>query len=184
MDIILEYVRDYGYETLFIALAINMLTAFVKSPIKKLAAKLKDGTAITKYITFLPLIIGFGLCALYKYVFAGKVSINGDYISLWLSSASLSLAVYAVFEKFFPSKQKVLEEYELKQNLELIEKLKNLNKDTNLTAGSAISAASEVINQDIEKTENINTEKIENTGTEQKLKIILRGKGNAETNVK
>ena len=184
METILGYIKDYGYETLFIAIAINILTAILKSPIKKLAAKSKDGTLITKYITFLPLIIGFGLCAFYKYVFLEKVSINGDYISLWLSSASLSLAIYAVFEKFFPSKQKVLEEYELKQNLELIEKLKIINENSNLTIESAISTASQVINQDIEKTEDINIEQNKNIDSNQKIKIILRGNGNAETNTK
>jgi len=46
MEQILEMITTYGLETVAIALIINVLTGFVKMPIKSLANKLKDYTKI------------------------------------------------------------------------------------------------------------------------------------------
>jgi hypothetical protein len=176
---ILQYICEYGYETVLIALAINILTGLLKTPIKKLSAKLTDSTAVTKYITFLPIIIGFGLSVLYTYFFvAKKIVFNGDFISLWLTSSSLSLAIYAVFEKFFPSKKKVLEDYEIKQNFALIEQLKTKLEEgqpqtVTEIAKDTVEVVNEVITQEL-VTEN--TESIEKQAENTAKKIILRGK--------
>ena len=54
MEQILEMITTYGLETVAIALIINVLTGFVKMPIKSLANKLKDYTKVTRFIVFLP----------------------------------------------------------------------------------------------------------------------------------
>lgn len=166
MEMIIDNIYNYGYKTIIIAICVNLLTSIIKIPIKNLAEKLNDKTAVTRYITFLPVLLSFLLCFLYRYVFLNKLFVDEGCISLWLSSASLSLALYAVFEKFFPTKKKVLQEYELKQNYELLEKLKEINKKELVSF--------EKIKQIIDKSQ---------TGSEntEKQKIILRGNLNAET---
>lgn len=104
---ILNAIMNYGLETLVIAIIINILTAIIKIPIKKLANKRDDrGAVIKKYITFLPVTLGFVLAVAYTFLFVSRISIfNNEFVVLWLTSSSLSLALYAIFEKFFPKKE-------------------------------------------------------------------------------
>ena len=53
---IMELVQDYGLDSVLIAAAVCILTGLIKMPIKSLAAKTKDPSKYTKYITFLPLL--------------------------------------------------------------------------------------------------------------------------------
>jgi len=73
---------------------------------------MENGKKLTRFITFLPVVLGFGLTAAYEAVFCGGVKIDGDFVSLWLGASSLSLAVYAFIEKFFPAGKKPLSENE------------------------------------------------------------------------
>lgn len=102
---LLNAIMNYGLETIVIAVLINMATTILKIPIKNLANKLEDGgKSIKKYITFLPIVLGFVFSAGYTFFFVSRTDIfTKDFIVLWLTSSSLSLATYAVFEKFFPN---------------------------------------------------------------------------------
>ncbi len=124
-----EIIKNQGIGNLIIAVTVYLLTAVIKIPIKRLAAKAEDSKKYTKYITFLPVILGFGATVLYECITAGKIVFSDQFISLWLTSASLSLALYAFTEKFFPSKEKILSEQEIKTNKELIEKIENYFSD-------------------------------------------------------
>lgn len=164
---ILELITKYGLNTFIIASLVFVLTGLIKKPIKCLAKKMKDGTALTRYITFLPVIFSFGITVLYMFIINHNIIFNGKFFTLWLTSSSLSLALYAFKEKFLPSKNKILTETEVKQNEELIEKIKEtvLPKPTN----------------EVKAIENIETEKPEekiiavNVEGEPIQKIILRG---------
>ena len=157
MEQILEMITTYGLETVAIALIINVLTGFVKMPIKSLANKLKDYTKVTRFIVFLP--VGFGFFI----------------VTLWLTSSSLSLTFYAIFEKLFPSKKKIFNESEIKASEKILTDIKQILDET-LNKGA------------VEKGETVAPEEETsmNTETAEELKenkIILRGKSNAEINV-
>ena len=98
-----ELVQNYGLDSVLIAAAVCILTGLVKMPIKSLAAKTKDSSKYTKYITFLPLLLGFGVTALYDYILTRSVSFAGVLITLLLTSSCLSLALFALIEKFIRS---------------------------------------------------------------------------------
>lgn len=116
MEEIIKAISEYGLESVLIALAINLLTGFIKLPLKKLAGRLEDSTKATRFIVFLPIIFGFALSALYVQFFDGGFKFDQAFITLWVTSSSLSLTFYAIFEKLFPKKQKVLTEEEIAAN--------------------------------------------------------------------
>lgn len=126
---ILQLIVDYGLEATVIALAINILTGLLKLPIKAWASKMQDGTQLTKYLVFLPIILGFVLTMGYLWLISGTVNLNYTFITMWLSASSLSLSLYAVWEKLFPSKKKILEKNEVEQNFKLIEEIRALMKE-------------------------------------------------------
>lgn len=173
-----ELVQNYGLDSVLIAAAVCILTGLIKLPIKRLAAKTKDSSKYTKYITFLPLLLGFGATALYEYIMMRSVSFAGEFITLWLTSSSLSLAIYAFIEKFIPSKKKILSAEEIRQNEEMLDSLKSIltadKSSEEAEESAAVSEASEG-KQDLEAAENT----IEPQATESiQGKIILRGKKN------
>ncbi len=173
-----ELVQNYGLDSVLIAAAVCILTGLIKLPIKRLAAKTKDSSKYTKYITFLPLLLGFGATALYEYIMTRSVSFAGEFITLWLTSSSLSLAIYAFIEKFIPSKKKILSAEEIRQNEEMLDSIKSIltadKSSEEAEESAAVSEASEG-KQDLEVAENT----IEPQATESiQGKIILRGKRN------
>lgn len=112
---------------LTIALVITALTGLIKIPIKTVALQSEEPEKFTKYITFLPLILGFLLSILYDLAFwRHKFIFDEWFVKLWLSSASMSLAIYAFIDKFIPSKKKILTKEETKANEELIKTIKEL----------------------------------------------------------
>lgn len=139
MDII-QLITDYGVDTLVIALCTVVFTGLFKIPIKKLADKTKNSKKITRFVTFLPILIGFGLTVLSTYLFTKQVSFNKDFYVRWLSSVSLSLAIYAFWEKFVPSEKKILTEAEAKANKTAVEELKSKMVKTACNADEAQSA--------------------------------------------
>ena len=111
-------------EALMMGLSINVLTGILKLPLKAWAKKLTDGSKATRYIVFLPIVIGFALTAAYIKLRTGHMALDKAFTTLWLSSSSLSLTLYAIYEKMFPGKEKILKEYEIEENKKLIETIK------------------------------------------------------------
>ena len=126
MEQILEFITQYGLENVLCAVVITMLTGIIKVPLKKIASKAEDSKKYTKYITFLPVILGFGAMTLYTYLTAGKIEYNQQFFVSWLSSVSVSLAIYAFWEKFIPSKNKILSEAEINDNKAIVSCLQKL----------------------------------------------------------
>lgn len=124
MDIF-QLITDYGVDTLVIALCTVVFTGLFKIPIKKLADKTMNSKKITRFVTFLPILFGFGLTVLSTFLLTKRVSFNKNFYVQWLSAVSLSLAIYAFWEKFVPSEKKILTEAEIKANKAVIEELKN-----------------------------------------------------------
>ena len=108
MEQIIEIISTYSLEVVIIALLTNGLTALVKIPIKYWANKLDNYTKVTRFIVFLPIGFGFLLSFLYAQFLAGGFNFDRAFITMWLTSSSLSLTFYAIFEKMFPSKKKIL----------------------------------------------------------------------------
>ena len=107
MQEILEVIDSYGIDTVVLALIINVLTGIVKIPIKHLSTKLEPkGIHLNKYITLLPIVLGFSVSALATgLVFEPGVYWNAHTPVLALTSAGLSLSIYAICEKFFGEKR-------------------------------------------------------------------------------
>lgn len=103
---ITELIAEYGLETVCLALIVNALTAVIKIPIKLLAKRTKDSANITRFIVFLPFVIGFASTFAYCKWIANGFSFGKEFVTLWLTSSSLSLTFYAVFEKLTPQKNK------------------------------------------------------------------------------
>lgn len=138
----IQLIEEYGLDTLAIALCTVVLTGIFKIPLKKLAEKTGLGKKITKFITFLPVFSGFGLSVLSKFMLTKQVSFNTDFYMQWLSAVSLSLAIYAFWEKFVPSEKKILSESEINRNKAVIDGLKEkvCNDTASITAGNELEA--------------------------------------------
>lgn len=173
MEQILEMIRTYGLETVVIALLVNIFTGIAKMPIKSLASKLKDYTKVTRFIVFLPVLFGFLFSFLYVRFIVGEFNFDREFVTMWLTSSSLSLTFYAIFEKLFPSKKKVLSECEIKTSEAILESIKRLIEDT---------LQNDAENHNLEQSAEISKSVAEEEVKENK--IILRGRGNAEVDVK
>lgn len=190
MEQILEFITQYGLENVLCAVVITMLTGIIKVPLKKIASKAEDSKKYTKYITFLPVILGFGVMTLYTYLTAGKIEYNQQFFVSWLSSVSVSLAIYAFWEKFIPSKNKILSEAEINDNKAIVSCLQKLlisKEEASITeSGSTqVSDSQAQANDEGENTEFASAME-ENSSTmgtvECTTKKIILGKGNdAET---
>ena len=172
MEQILEMITSYGLETVLIALLVNVLTGLVKMPIKTLANKLSDYTKVTRFIVFLPIGFGFLLSFLYARFIVGVFNFDRAFITMWLTSSSLSLTFYAIFEKLFPSEKKALSDCEIKTSETILKNIRQLVEQF-------------LPKDDVEETPNEETAEIEEPVAEEVKdnKIILRGKANAEVNV-
>ena len=175
---ILQTVATYGLETIVIALAVNFLTGLFKLPIKAGARKMKDGTSLTRFIVFLPIMFAAGLTLVYGYITNGTWEIDKDGITIWLTASSLSLSLYAIFEKLVPSKRKILEGYEIEENKKLIEAIKNIaDASTAKTCGEAVAevvvAVAEEQTAETESIVEADNEPVEET-VEERKRIILR----------
>ncbi|MDR1159490.1 MAG: hypothetical protein LBK69_02585 [Syntrophomonadaceae bacterium] len=103
-EVILEILSAYGLEVIVIALIINVLTNLLKKPIK--AYTRRSGRNLNKYISFIPIVMGFTGASLYYGFTKGWAVLRADeVVSLGVSSASLSLAMFAIIEKFMPEKK-------------------------------------------------------------------------------
>lgn len=173
MEQILEIINIYGLETVVIALLVNMITGLAKIPIKSLANKLNDYTKLTRFIVFLPIGFGFLLSFLYLKFIVGVFNFDRAFITMWLTSSSLSLTFYAIFEKLFPSKKKMLSDCEIKTSETILENIRQLMEQILPKA-----AGEETIEEMVVEDEETVREEVKDN------KIILRGKLYAETDAK
>lgn len=124
MDKLIALLSDDGGITAIAALATVILTGIIKLPLKKLAKKFTCAKKITRFIVFLPLVTGFGMTTLINFLLTGQSHFDAQFFMKWLSAVSLSLAIYAFWEKFVPSEKKFLTETEIQANKEAVEKIK------------------------------------------------------------
>ncbi len=171
MEEILRLITTYGLETVVIALMINVLTGIVKIPVKSWAHKLKDYTKITRFIVFLPIVLGFLLSYIYARFVKGSYRFNREFITLWMTSSSLSLTFYAVFEKIFPSDKKILTDCEIQTSKNILESIKQLVE----------TALEQKESRSIENTEEISDKDMESKAVTNS--IVLRGKIDEKINV-
>ena len=98
--------QRYGLETVLLALVINLCTALCKIPVKLLARKAKNSADITRFIVFMPIVLGFALTLCYVKLCDRQIVFDNTFMRLWLTASSLSLTFYAVAEKIFVIKRK------------------------------------------------------------------------------
>lgn len=116
MEEIINVITDYRIETVIVAILTCMLTAVLKLPIKVIANKTGLKDKLTRFIVFMPMFLAFGLTVLSWFVFSRPIVINVSFITDWISATAISLAIYAVIEKMFPKKSKVMSD----KNMSLI----------------------------------------------------------------
>lgn len=124
MDKLIYFLMSSGSEVPIISIAIVILTGLIKMPVKRIANNANYPKKVTRIIILLPIVIGFGLTALFMFIDSGAVHFTDGFYDRCLSVVSLSLAAYAVREKFVPRKKKILSEAEIQTNKELIRNLK------------------------------------------------------------
>ena len=111
MEAILNFLRQEDAAVVVLAVLINLLTGLIKLPLKKLAARAEEPARYTRYLTFLPVILGFFVSVGYDLLFGrGRFTFDEVLCETWLASSGLSLAIYAFAEKFIPSRKKILSE--------------------------------------------------------------------------
>ena len=101
MDVIVDLVNKYGLNTVILALIINVLTSIFKLPIKRKT----DDKNITRFIVFMPIVLGFIVTYLFELIIYKEVIFNQEFMNLFIRSTSLSLSFYAIVEKLFQSKK-------------------------------------------------------------------------------
>ena len=179
---ILQLITEYGLEAVVIALAINLFVGLLKLPIKAWASKMRDGTNLTRYLVFLPVMVGLLLTLLYAEIVYETVDINRQFVTLWASSSSLSLAFYAFWEKLFPTKASILKNYEIEENKRVLSQIKAI-LNAFLEEDVRLEIAKAETNND-EREELSIKGKNELLDNVRKEKIVLRRNRNVETSIK
>ena len=87
MEQIIEIITKYGLETVIIALIINLLTGLIKMPIKALASRAKESSKITRFIVFLPILLGFGVTYCYFQFIIKGFAFDRVFITQWIRVA-------------------------------------------------------------------------------------------------
>lgn len=106
---IVDLLSEYSIDVVIIAVVVFVLTGIVKIPIKLLAQKIEDSTSLTRFITFLPVILSFGILVCYQNFIIGAFAFDGEFVISWMTSSSASLAIYAFAEKFLLNSNVTLE---------------------------------------------------------------------------
>ena len=125
-ELIIELITEYGFETVIIAFLINILTGVIKMPIKKIARKLDDSSVLTRFIVFLPILLGFGITCLYVGLFKNGIVFNREFFTLFGTATSLSLTFYAIFEKLIPSKTAIEHKTEANTSAKILDLIKEV----------------------------------------------------------
>lgn len=180
MEHITQIITQYGLDTTLCAVLTTVLVGVLKMPIKKLVLKCGGGSHITRYITFLPFLIGFGLVTLYTYFDCKAILFNRLFFTRWLGSVSASLAIYAFWEKFIPSKKKILTEAEISANRTVLQEIQSfINHTTNAKTDFLSEHASEEKNTS-DAAENIDAGSDMLNRQAVPKKIVLRGGNHAQ----
>ena len=161
MEQIAVLIRQYGLETVILAVLVNVLTGVIKLPIKAGIKKLGGGKQATGYIVFLPIVLSFLTALGYTGIFKRALVFDGAFFRLWLTSGSLSLSIYAIFEKVIPSRRKLMSESEAETSKQILETIR------------------ELVESSLPKEEE--TSKIQDSGAKKSEKIVLRGRRDAGT---
>lgn len=103
MEDFFKLIESFGLKTVTFALVICMATAIIKMPIKIMAKKLDDYTLVTRFIVFIPIVIGFLLIFTYHYFVMNDFVFNKGFVIEWTTSTTMSLSMYAIYEKIFQS---------------------------------------------------------------------------------
>ena len=182
MSEILHTVTSYGMDIAVCAFLTFILTGIVKMPLKAFAEKSSNSKKYTRFITFLPVVLGFGVAAAYTYLENGTLAFDELFFTRWLSAVSGSLALYAFWEKFIPSKKKILEAEEIAANKAFVDEVQSflLKKD----AERAAAAESETTTDNEQADEEAETEITPETDGDAaqapvRKKIVLRGGSHA-----
>lgn len=138
MNEILELFKLYELEVILIAVLINVLTGIIKTPIKLIAKKSKCSKKITRFIVFLPIVLGFLLVFIYHHYINGYVNFDSEFFKKWITSTSLSLTFYAIVEKILPSKSSIQQSIEVETSQKILESISEFLK-TNTTINSDIA---------------------------------------------
>lgn len=176
---IVSLITDYGLEAVVLGLAINVLTGLIKLPIKAFAKKLEDGSKLTRYLVFLPVILGFCLTLGYTAAIKGEIDITREFVTLWVSSSSLSLTFYALWEKLFPTKEKLKKEYIIEENDKLLEAIRQLTgvTEAEIVSSDAPEESAESTEPAVAEVWAVAAEAAENAEEKQnRTKIVLKGR--------
>ncbi len=161
MDQIADTIAKYGLETVLIAVMITVLTGLIKWPIKALAKRLNDYTKVTRFIVFLPIVLGFFLTFCYAKFVRNAFSFDRAFVTLWLTASSLSLTMYAIYEKMVPGKKDPAAVGEMETSATILEGIGQI-------ADAVLSEESPDVTAD--------TAGLPETDNKPSDKIILRGK--------
>lgn len=100
MESVMKFLKSGGVEALILAIAVLLLTALIKIPIKKYAEKRVIPEKITRFIPIIPFLLG-GLFSMVVGCWKrGVIEFDDEFFNLWLSSAGLSIALYSCYENF------------------------------------------------------------------------------------
>lgn len=181
MKNLLQTITQLGLDGAVCAIITTILVGILKMPLKKIAKKSSNSTQITKYITFLPLMVGFGVISAFVYFENEEILFNQLFFTRWIGSVSASLAIYAFCEKFIPSKKKILSEAEIYANREVIREIEDLMKKTE--DETQFIAEQNVVENGCAETETASNSYNAESENENTVlgKIILRGGNHAET---
>ncbi len=183
MNEILHTVTSYGMDIALCAFLTFILTGIVKMPLKALAEKSSNSKKYTRFITFLPVVLGFGVAAAYTYLENSMLAFDELFFTRWLSAVSVSLALYAFWEKFIPSKKKILEAEEIAANKAFVDEVQSflLKKDAERNAAAAGSETTTDNEHAAEEAEPEITPETDGDAAQApaRKKIVLRGGSHA-----
>ncbi len=135
----MKLISQYGLEIILMALVTNLLTAIVKAPVKALAKRLNEPTRLSRFIVFVPVVIGFLVTIIEKKFILRDDIFDREFFQMWLSASSLSLTFYAIFEKMFPKKSNTLSQTEIAENQKFITELRKALIAEEVTQENAVS---------------------------------------------
>ena len=98
MEELIEFFSRGGVLSIVLAILIVILTALIKIPIKKMAERQALPAKVTRYIPFIPVVLGGIFSALITWFKTG--ALGEQYYELWLCSTGASIALYSIFVNF------------------------------------------------------------------------------------
>lgn len=125
MEEILKQIAINGLPMVFLGIVNNLLTTLIKWPIKRIMKKSNHSFKYTRYITFLPVILGLLIAFAYVYLKQNTFSFNTLVLNAWIKNATISLSLYAFEEKFLMSNAQMLTKDEIEENKKVLQTIKD-----------------------------------------------------------